>query len=229
MVLLSPGETRHRRCLCAGPMPVWQSQGLGVLTPAPCAVLCCLERRLSASIMLNCSNFNQLVGCSEMQLTHDVRGAMWQLPGRGQHENGSAQVGKGQQDPGSHCSPQQDPCVVMFAKASPFSMPLAGIPPLRRELDLLLPSSCSQSPVGCVEFLDVALQHQHPVPEAVPRAGEASWVQWGLGLSVLRATERPGQLLGTCIIPADILARDQEAPAGAHPSQGTGEAAQGLL
>lgn len=28
----------------AGPMLAWQSQGLGVLTPAPCAALCCLER-----------------------------------------------------------------------------------------------------------------------------------------------------------------------------------------
>lgn len=44
-----------------------------------------------------------------MQLTHDVRGAMWQLPGRGQHENGSAQVGKGQQDPASLCRPPAGP------------------------------------------------------------------------------------------------------------------------
>lgn len=42
--------------------------------------------------------------------------------------------------------PQQDPCVVMFAKPSPSSTLLAGIPLLRRELDHLLPSSCSQQP-----------------------------------------------------------------------------------
>lgn len=89
----------------AGPRPAWQSQGLGVFTPAPCAALCCSERRLSASIVLNCSNFNQPVGCSETQFTHDVRGAVWLLLGRGQRENESARVGEGQQDPGGHCRP----------------------------------------------------------------------------------------------------------------------------
>lgn len=97
--------------------------------------------------VLNCSNFNQLVGCSETQSTHDVRRAMWQLPGKGQCENGSAQVVKGQQDPAGHCRSWQGPCVVTFAYPSPSSTLLAAIPPsLRRELDLLLPSSCSQQP-----------------------------------------------------------------------------------
>lgn len=109
------GMTLHSSTLwdvpAAVPTSAWQPQGPGALTPAPCAALCCLERRLCASIMLNCSNFNQLVGCTETQFTHDVRGAMWQIPGRGQHANGSAQVGKGQQDPGGRCrSPAGSQC-----------------------------------------------------------------------------------------------------------------------
>lgn len=119
----------------AVPMPAWQFQGLGVLTPAPCAALCCLEPRLSASIVFNCSNFNQLVGCSETHFTHDVK----QLPARGQRENGSAQVGEGQQDPGGHCRPPAGPLRGDVCQTTL----LAGIPALRRELDPLLPSSCS--------------------------------------------------------------------------------------